>query len=234
MTACTICPRTSPDGQHLCLVHSGELRGWLTELPAQARLLEQFLVPSVQPSQGRIGGTGRAHSPIPVDIRVLVLLGPGRLDDTPDPDDDGTAPILAILDAWAGHITYHHPSATRDRQGVAYVRPCEQARPRHGATITGWCHWLTAYLPFALTLPLAADLHRELGDLVRRLRNLTHSTPSHHPRAAPCPACDLCTLVKTDGRWHIHCLDCGHQMTPDDYDQHAARYLAQGQAATAA
>lgn len=229
MTACPICTRTAPDGQHLCLVHSGELRGWLTELPHQALLLEAFVGAGGRPAEGRLGGTGRAHAPLPVDLRVLVLLGPGHLDPPGHvaPDEDTTVPIRVLLGAWAGHIAYHYPAATRDPHGTARTQPCEQASPRHGETITGWCTWLTAYLPFTLTLPAAADYHRQIGDLVRRLRNLTHTTPQQHPRAAPCPACDLCTLVRTDGRWHIHCLDCGHQLTPDQYDQHAARYLTE-------
>lgn len=231
MTACALCPRTAPDGQRLCLVHAGELRGWLTEIPQQGRLLAQFLVPSGQPAAGRLGGTGRATAPVPVDLRVLVLLGPGRYDAV-GADDDGQAPIAATLGAWAGHIAYHHPAPIRDPHGTAYLHPCDQAVPRHGETITGWCAWLTAYLPYALTLPLAAGLHQALADLTSYLRSLTHTSPRQHPRAAPCPACDLCTLVRTDGRWHIHCLDCGHQMTPDQYDQHAARYLADQQADT--
>ncbi|MDN3021555.1 hypothetical protein [Streptomyces sp. S.PB5] len=231
MSTCTICPRTAPDHEHLCRLHSGELRGWLTEIPAQARLLQaEFIEPGGRPSQGRFGGTGRADAPVPVDLRVLNLLGAGRYDPAPGTDDDGTAPITAILGAWAGHIAYHYPAAARDPYGTARTQPCEQAWPTRGETITGWCTWLTAYLPFALTLPLVAELHRALGDLVRRLRNFTHTEPRQHPRAAPCPVCDLCTLVRTDGRWHIHCLDCGHQMTPDDYDQHATRYLAGRQA----
>ncbi|WP_405856146.1 hypothetical protein OG407_07310 [Streptomyces sp. NBC_01515] len=225
MSACPLCPRTAPDGQHLCQLHAGELRGWLTEIPEQALLLaSEFVARSARPAQGRVGGTGQAVAPVPVDLRVLALLGPGRYD--PDgPDDDGTAPITAVLGAWAGHIAYHHPAAHRDPHGTAHTRPCEQARPRHGESITGWCAWLTAYLPYALTLPLAAGLYDALDTLVRRLRHLTHSQPQQHPRAAPCPACDLCTLVRTDGRWHIHCLGCGHQLTPDEYDQHAAAYL---------
>ncbi|MCH5677845.1 hypothetical protein [Streptomyces gilvus] len=231
MSSCPICPRTAPDGQHLCLVHSGELRGWLTEIPAQARLLQEFIAPAGRPTQGRLGGTGRADAPVPVDLRVLVLLGPGRHDAVPGSDDDGTAPIAAILGAWAGHIAYHYPAAGRDPYGTARTQPCEQALPARGETITGWCTWLLAYLPFALTLPAAADLYYALDSLTRRLRNLTHTQPRQQPRAAPCPACDLCTLVRTDGRWHIHCLDCGHQMSPDQYDQHAAQYLAARQTA---
>lgn len=229
MTACDLCPRTAPDGQHLCPLHASELRGWLTEIPHQARLLQEFLAPAGQPATGRLGGTGSATAPVPVDLRVLVLLGPGRYDPL-GADDDGTAPITATLGAWAGHIAYHHPAPTRDPHGTAYIHPCQQAAPRHGETIPGWCTWLTAYLPYALALPLAADLHRAIDTLIRRLRNLTHTTPRQLPRAAPCPACGIYALVRTDGRWHIHCLDCGHQLTPDDYDQHAAHVYTQQQA----
>lgn len=231
MTACAICPRTAPDHHRLCLVHAGELRGWLTEIPQQARLLQDFLAPAGQPAAGRLGGTGRATAPVPVDLRVLVLLAPGH----PAPewapaDEDTTVPIRAFLGSWAGHIAYHHPAPTRDPHGTAYIRPCDQAIPRRGETIPGWCNWLLAYLPYALTLTLAPELHRQTDTLVRRLRSLTHTTPQQHPRAAPCPNCDLCTLVRTDGQWHIRCLDCGHQLTPDQYDQHATRYLADHQA----
>lgn len=228
MTACALCPRTAPDHQRLCPVHASEMRGWLTEIPQQARLLgAEFLAPAGQPATGHIGGTGNATAP--VDLRVLALLGPGRYDPL-GPDDDGQAPITATLGAWAGHIAYLHPAPTRDPHGTAYIHPCDQAVPRHGETITGWCTWLTAYLPLALAQPAAADLHRDLDALVRRLRTLTHASPRQHPRAAPCPACDLCTLVRTDGRWHIHCLDCGHQLTPDQYQHHASAYLAERQA----
>jgi len=231
VSRCTVCPRTAPDGQHLCLLHSHELRGWLAELPRQARLLEQFVAPSARPAEGRIGGTGRADAPIPVDLRVLVLLGPGRFDPVPGTDDDGTAPIAAVLGAWAGHITYHYPAAARDRHGVARTQPCEQAAPRHGETITGWCYWLLAYLPFALTLPIAADMHRQVDDLISTVRSLTHAAPRSHPQGAPCPECDAFALVRTDGQWEITCRFCGHHLEPDAYDLHAARFLQAHQAA---
>lgn len=233
MTACTVCPRTAPDGVHLCLVHSGELRGWLAELPAQARLLEEeFVAASAQPAEGRMGGTGRATAPVPVDLRVLVLLGPGHPVGLVDQDDDEdtTVPLRAFLGSWAGTIAYQYPAAHRDLYGTARTQPCEQAWPTWGETITGWCLWLLAYLPFALTLPVAGELHRQVGDLIHRIRGLTHTTPGEHRRVAPCPACDLFTLVRTDGQWRVHCVDCGHRMTPDQYDEHAAQYLAARQA----
>jgi ribosomal protein L37AE/L43A len=226
---CAICPRTAPHGHHACNVCADELRAWLTELPRQARLLEAFVAPSGQPHQGRLGGTGRAHSPAPVDLRVLALLGPGHADAPADQEPD-TIPILAFLGAWAGHIAYSYPAAARDPYGTAHTRPCEQAWPSHGPTITGWCAWLTAYLPYTLTLQLVAELHEQLGDLIHRIRDLTHTEPRSHPRTAPCPQCDEFALVRTDGRWHIHCTDCGHNLTPDAYTEYAAAFLQTVQA----
>ncbi|WP_329597776.1 hypothetical protein OIE43_18895 [Streptomyces pseudovenezuelae] len=230
MNACPICPRTTDDGLHLCPLHAAELRGWLAELPRQARLLAEFVTPTAQPAQGRLGGTGRATAPIPVDLRVLVLLGPGRYDAI-GPDDDGTAPIAAVLGAWAGHIAYHYPAAARDPYGTAYTQPCAQARPVRGESITGWCTWLTAYLPFALTLPVAAELHRALESLVYRVRDITHAVPHRHPMTAPCPSCDTFALVRTDGQWGVSCTFCGHHMEPEAYDQHTAAVLHAHQAA---
>ncbi|MFJ6386432.1 hypothetical protein ACIQJT_02365 [Streptomyces sp. NPDC091972] len=230
MTGCPLCPRSAPDGQHLCPLHAADIRGWLAELPHQARLLADFLAPAGRLAEGRLGGTGRATAPVPVDLRVLVLLGPGRYDPI-GPDDDGTAPIAAVLGAWAGHIAYHYPSAYRDPHGTAHTGPCEQAWPVRGETITGWCTWLTAYLPFALTLPVAAEFHRALESLVHRIRDITHAIPHQHEMTAACPTCGRCALQRTDGQWEIVCSFCGHRMEPEAYEQHAAATLAAHQAA---
>ncbi|MFJ2002163.1 hypothetical protein [Streptomyces chartreusis] len=224
MASCAICPRTADEGQHACPLHAAEMREWLAELPAQARLLEQFVAPGSRPPASRTGGTGRAHSPVPVDLRVLVLLGPGRYDPT-GADDDGVAPIRAVLGAWAGHITYHYPAATRDAHGAARTMPCEQAWPAKGETITGWCVWLLGYLPFALTLPLVADLHAQLGDLIHRIRDLTHAVPHRHHKVAGCPKCQAFDLAAVDGQEGITCFACGHHLTDAEYDQHAAASL---------
>lgn len=233
MSACAVCPRTAPDGQHLCLVHSGDVRRWLTELPYQVHLLAHELTPPGSPAAGRLGGTGRATAPVPVDLRVLVLLAGGRYDPVPGTDDDGQAPIAATLGAWAGHIAYHYPSLSwhsgRDPATTLYVLPCEQAVPAR-ETITGWCQWLSSYLPFALTTPIAADLHRGLGDLIHRIRSLTHDIPHDDPQAANCPSCGAFALVRTDGIWGIHCRACGHTLDPEEYDTHAAAVLQAHQA----
>ncbi|MFI1030756.1 hypothetical protein [Streptomyces sp. NPDC020951] len=226
MTACALCYRTADDGHHLCPVHADDIRGWLAELPGQTELLAQFLAPTADARQGR-AGTGRAHSPLPVDLRVLVLLGPGHPDPVGDPDDDtdATVPIRPFLAAWAGHIAYAYPSVHRDRHGTARTQPCTHAWPVHGRTITAWCAWLTAYLPYALTLPAAAELHEQLGALVHRVRDLTHATPHRHPQSAPCPDCDCFALVAVDGQTGITCTACGHRLTPEAYGEHTAAVL---------
>lgn len=235
MSACSIghCPRTAPDGHRACQLHADELRGWLAELPRQARLLEEFLAPAGRTTQGRLGGTGRAHAPLPVDLRVLVLLGPGHADALGS-DDDGTVPILTLLGAWAGFIAYSYPAARTDPYGTQHTFPCEQAVPRRGgATITGWCNWLTAYLPYALTHPWAGELHRQLGDLIHRIRDLTHAIPHEHPMTAPCPACNRFGLVRIDGQDGVTCQACGRHLAFDAYDAHAARTLEAHRAASA-
>ncbi|MEU6491110.1 hypothetical protein ABZ890_12035 [Streptomyces sp. NPDC046984] len=224
-SSCSICTiRTAPDGSYACPLHADELRGWLTELPRQARLLEAFVAPAGRPTQGRAGGTGLAHAPVPVDLRVLALLGPGHLD-PPAGHDDDTVPILAWLDGWAGYIAYTYPAVTRDRHGTAHIQPCEQAWPAHGATIASWCAWLTAYIPYALAHPWIADLHRQLDTLLARIRDLTHATPHRHDYAAPCPACQAFALAAVDGQHGITCQACGHHLEPAQYDQHSARFL---------
>lgn len=225
MTVCSICPRTAPDGHHACPLHAGELHAWLAELPQQTRLLGDFLTPSTSPPAGRLGGAGRAHAPVPVDIRVLNLLGPGHHVSPEDPygDGDGTAvPIGALVRGWADYIATEHQAVTRDQYGTAHHRQCNGASPRHGTTVTGWCAWLTAYLPYAITQPWVGELHHQLGDLLAVIRDLTHAVPRTHRQIASCPKCEAFALVRTDGLWGITCEACGHHLEPAEYDQHAA------------
>lgn len=231
MSMCAVCRRATEAGLHACPRHAAELRAWLTELPAQALLLQRFLTPAGAPAQGRLGGTGRPTAPVPVDLRVLTLLGPGHADPR-SPDDDGTVPIRALLGAWAGHIAYTYPSVARDRHGTAHVRPCEQAWPCLGETITGWCAWLTRYLPYALAHPWVGEMHRQIGALLDRVRDLTHDVPHSHPQGAPCPQCDAFALVAVDGLWGITCEACGHHLEPDSYTEHAAAFLQTHQSTT--
>ncbi|MET8826548.1 hypothetical protein ABZX40_36450 [Streptomyces sp. NPDC004610] len=230
--ACAVCHRTTTPGTHICPGHLADLRAHLAELPRLVRLLEaEFVAASGSPARGRIGSTGRAHAPVPVDLRVLTLLGPGRVDPA-GPDDDGTVPILALLDEWAGHLAYTYSSASRDRHGTQHTQPCEAAVPRSGYTVTGWCAWLTAYLPYAAGLPAVGDLHHQLHRLTDRLYDLTHAVPHSHPQTAPCPHCQAFGLVAVDGRDGITCTVCGHHLTTTAYAHHARAHLDAHQPAT--
>ncbi|MFE2046693.1 hypothetical protein ACFXAZ_38440 [Streptomyces sp. NPDC059477] len=222
MSMCAVCHRDADPGLHACPAHLAELRGWLAELPRLVQLLaDEFIAAGGAPAQGRLGGTGRATAPVPVDLRVLNLLGPGHVDPQ-GPDDDGDMPILARLSGWAGFIAYRYTAVTRDHHGTIHTQPCEQAVPRQGGTVAGWCAWLTAYLPHAATHTWIGDLHHDLARLIHRVRDLTHTVPHDHPVPAPCPRCDARALLATDGQWGVTCHACGHHLTPDAYTDHAA------------
>ncbi|MGC4912713.1 hypothetical protein [Streptomyces albogriseolus] len=225
MATCAVCRHTTEPGLHACPRHTAELRTWLAELPGQTLLLKrEFLAPTGAPTAGRIGGTGRATAPVPVDLRVLTLLGPGHAD-VRSADDDGTVPILTWLGAWAGHIAYTYPAVTRDPYGTAHVRPCDQAWPRHYETITGYCVWLTRYLPYAAAHPWIGDLHRQLDTLIRRVRDLTHTVPHRHRQGAPCPQCQTFALDAVDGQPGITCDNCGYHLDNATYAAHAEAFL---------
>lgn len=187
------------------------IRGWLRELGLQRILLQALLVPgSNGPAQGSIHG-GRAHSPMPVDLRVLTLLGPGSGSTLADPygdsrgDQDAGLPLDAVLHAWA--------TATAEHVGLnatPWLRP--------GRT---WSTWLAAYLPWALTAPWIGDLHDELDDLVTQARAITHTEPRRHRKDAPCPSCRAFTLDETEWQPYIECTACGTLLTPAEYAHHA-------------
>ncbi|MDX3024053.1 hypothetical protein [Streptomyces acidiscabies] len=227
-TTCTICPRTAPEDTYACPACLDDIRGWLTELPRQAKLLAEFLVPGTGAARGRIGGTGRATAPLPVDLRVLVLLAPGHPVPVGAPEDnhDSTVPIRAFLTGWADHFASTYPAVLHHPDDHHAPRP----KPSDH-TLTGWCHWLTACLPYVASHPpttdvhMITDLHHQLRALVHRIRDLTHTVPHTHPLTAPCPHCQAFGLVTTDGHHLIRCTLCDHTLTPDTYDTHVAALL---------
>lgn len=227
MASCTTCPRSAPDGHHACVTCTQELRGWLAELPQQLPLLRLALLPESRPKQGRIGGTGSATASVPLNLNALNLLAPGWPEPPADPygDTTGPVPIGPLLAGWAGFIAYEHAAVTRDAHGTVHVQPCDGAHSTRGATVAGWCHWLTAYLPYAITRPWIRDLHRQLGDLVYRIRELTHAVAHRHRKDAPCPVCEAFDLVEVDGQWGITCETCGEHLEPEQYTAHAKAFL---------
>ncbi|MFS0698332.1 hypothetical protein AB6N36_37020, partial [Streptomyces nitrosporeus] len=146
-----------------------------------------------------------------------------------DPHGDQTAgvPITALLAGWAHHIASDIPAVHRDAHGVVHVQRHRYAVawPRTGTGITAWCAWLTAYLPYAVTRPWAAEMHRQLEDLVHRIDRLTGVRPRRTPKDAPCPGCSAFALVEREGELHITCEACGHRLTPDGYLTHRAAVM---------
>jgi hypothetical protein len=185
------------------------IRAWLRELPYQVTLLQACLTPDRAPTTGNIHG-GRAHSPMPVRLDVLTLLGPGADEAVTDPlgDQAGPTPLPAVIRSWA--------------QLLAESRGKPLPRLRPGETYAGY---LRAHLPYALTQEWIADLHDELAQAIRRARAITHTEPQRHPQDAPCPGCEAFGLVEEDWQQYLECTACGLLLTREEYTEHARTVL---------
>ena len=228
-TTCETCHGRMPAtlARYLCEACEYQLHTWLRTLPRQAELLRLCLQPATGPAQR--GGSGRAHSPLPVDVRVLDLLGPGHpvfLED-PHGDQSGGIPITALLAGWAHHIAGSIPAADRDTYGAVHVdshgRP--YAWPQAGRGIAAWCAWLRTSLPYTVTRPYAADMHGQLQDLIDRIQRITHTTPRRRAMDAPCPDCHAFALVEREDELPVSCEACGHRLTPQQYIAHRDRVM---------
>ncbi|WP_335936649.1 hypothetical protein [Streptomyces sp. PTD5-9] len=224
-TACLICQHTAPDDRYLCEACTYRLHTWLRTLPRLAALLQVCLRPEIGPAQR--GGSGRAHSPLPVDLRVLDLLGPGHAVPVEDPhgDQTGGVPVGALLAGWARYIASEAPAVRRDAHGTVRIDRCTDAWPRAGTGITAWCTWLSGYLPYAATRPWAAEMYTQVEDLVGRIRRITHTTARRTSKDAPCPRCAAFALVEREDELHISCEACGRRLLPDEYLAHRAQVM---------
>lgn len=221
-TTCDICHHTTGADRYLCEACEYRARSWLTGLPGQAELLRDFLEPTAGPAQR--GGSGRAHSPLPVDLRALDLLGPGRPTPLDDPHGDQSAgvPISALLAGWAHYIATDVPIVYTDPRGVLRTGAFLHATavPRSGTGITAWSTWLVRYLPYTVTRPYAADLYEQLQHLQDRIQRITDARPGRRQKQAPCPVCQAFALIEQDGELHIVCDACGHRLTTTEYIEH--------------
>lgn len=225
---CTICPRALQEAEadrHACQACVYQLRTWLRQLPTELPLLHAELQPSGQPGQGHT--TGRAHSPAPLRMDVLDLLGPGSPVILADPygDQTGGVPITPMLYGWARYIASEHPAVRRDRHGTVQIAPCEGAASHDGSSPAAWCSWLLRYLPYAVTRPWISTFHQELEDLMCRVQAITGTAVRTRRMLAPCPACQMFALVAKDGEWKIHCQACPHTMDRDAYALHCRAVL---------
>jgi hypothetical protein len=227
MRTCRICGHqlAADSERHACRACEHTVRYYLSALVSELPGLVACLVPGGSTLTGSRFG-GRADAPVPLDLRVLNLLGPG-----PGPAEVGEdltdVPLVGLLRTWADRLAVAFPSR-HSRHGTEYVEPtggCSAARNRAGGDVTAWCAWLTAYLPYAMDLPLVADLHQDLGQALRNVRAITGTQPRTHVRLAPCPACGACAMTRTDGQWEIVCEACEERLDPDEYAEHAAVVL---------
>lgn len=223
---CTICshPLGMDTDRYAChgcertMAHT--LRRIVVELP----LLRAALPPGSRP--GGRPGPGRAHAPLPLDLRVLDLLGPGTphlLDDDPHGEQTGGIPLGPLLTGWIAYCGEQHQAAHRLRYGTA--PQTDAVVPSAAGGIPGLCVTLTRHLPYAVTRPWAEQLHADLTAALQTVRQITGSRPVTHPRLAPCPQCDAFALARTDGEWRVRCHACCHRMDPAEYDAHAAAVL---------
>lgn len=224
---CLNCAGHLPAGSARCLCEGCEyqLHTWLREIPRHLPLLADSLQPDTGPAQR--GGSGRAHSPLPVRVEVLNLLGPGHAVPLDDPHGDQSAgvPIAPLLYGWALYLATELPSVRRDEHGTVRIEPCTGPVARGGSSITAWCSWLDAYLPYAVTRQWSADMYEQLEDVLRRIRRITHTTPRRRPMDAPCPGCQGWALVAVDDEWHVSCQACTVRLTPDEYAAHRAAVM---------
>jgi hypothetical protein len=227
LTRCAICHGPLPDfsDAYGCDACAYRLRALLLELPRHMPLLAELLQPG-SGLPGR-GGVGRAHSPMPVRLDVMDLLGPGHVVVLDDPHGDQSAgvPITPLLYGWARYIAQAHSSVLRDRHGTVRVQPCDGPYSHRGSDAVAWCHWLVAYLPYALTQPWIVDMYHQLEDLIWRVRAKTDRRPQRTTRNAPCPACEAFALVSVEGEPLITCEGCGHKLTPSEYRTHSEAVL---------
>lgn len=232
---CTTCPRTLTPAEadrYSCQACVYRMRTWLAELPTELDTLTGLLEPAGGRTQGSIHG-GRAHSPAPLRLDVLNLIGPGGyIDPDPGGDQDGTPPARAVLAAWAQYIATQYPTRrTDEKTGTVRVGPSDdmQAVSRRGTTAAAWCSWLTGYLGFAAGEGWVRQLYAELQELMLRVRDITQSQIRTRIMRAPCPLCGAYALTAKDGEWYIECqvITCPEVLDRDYYtDEYEPQTLA--------
>lgn len=228
-STCLTCHGRMPQAsdRYLCGGCQYQLRMWLREIARSLPILQDLLRPETGPAQR--GGSGRAHAPLPLNVDILSYIGPGHSVPLVDPHGDQTAgiPISATLYAWARYLATEYPAIYRDQHGQARIGPCDgaQTHARTGGSITSWCAWLTAYLPYAVTRPWCDSLYEQVQDVVDRIRRITHTEPRVEVKDAPCPGCYAYALVEKEDEWHIRCLMCAVRLTPVQYIEHRAQVM---------
>lgn len=196
---CVICQRRPYERAQVC---EGD-RAWLAILPGTVAELYALLPEALLPAAS--GGpkvSGSREAPLPLAVDALDLTLPARAGTVHDPHGDqvGHQPVATILDTWV-----------RDWAGMRGEGLPEPTVP----TLT---RWLAHRTEWACNSHIAVDEYAdEMRALVRTLRIVTGTARYVDRLPAPCPDCDLLSLIRQDGADHVECTECRRLWTEDEY-----------------
>ncbi|WP_405019575.1 hypothetical protein OHV05_24565 [Kitasatospora sp. NBC_00070] len=189
----------------------------LRELPDALVLAHLALLPGAGARGARVSGATRT-APLPCPVDVLSLFGPAAPGTVHDDhgDQDGIIPLGATIASWARLIA--------EQTGQCLVT----------GTVGGHLQFLARRPAFAFAIlqPWADEYAAEIADVHQHATRLSRTRPRRTPMQMPCPACDMLSLVRQDGR-DIECVTpgCSVLMRPGDYDWRVEQILAELEAA---
>lgn len=205
---CVICQRRPYEKAQVCQPCRQRVEDQLAEIADLAAQLPDHLEPGQSNGQ-RVSGSREA--PVPLDLDVLDLTNDARhTSATPaarqHPEDQiGHDSIASRLDSWV----------------LDWIDTLRLNESPPQPTVRRLTQWLTDRLDKACNEHPAID---DFADEMRRLRTtLRGATGQLEPQpehiAAPCPACDLITLIRRQGEDTVECgnPDCRRVLTLTEY-----------------
>lgn len=210
-------PRPAEHG-HLCPWCWQRLNADITDLPALITHLRELAEPHAQaapPSDGR-GSNDPAEGNI---LNAAITAA-----------DD----LHAALSSWAHVIVEEHPAGIHgpDQRGAWLTSTGNVAGLKPGSEATRrLVRWITPHLTWATEQDWAAEMRRELGNLIAttRARWPESDSRSRPIPDTPCSHCQRLTLTYTPpteyrAAFVVSCTnpDCAHIFTEDQWDAHVA------------
>lgn len=191
------------------------LAGWH---PPLVLVLEWLTVASALPAAavgvagrgGRVSGTSEPRLPIATD--AVDLLGPARSTRRLRSEDDiGFVSVASTLDFWVQDL--------RDHRGRGEGLP--------DPAVTVLAGWLADRIDEAVADWYPVD---EFFDQLRRvhgaLRGQLGLVDVPERKEAPCPRCEMLTLLHRGGSDWVECGSCGGLLTFEEYDEHVRQLAA--------
>lgn len=169
------------------------------------------------PRLGIVTGSREAQTPINVDRVDLTL---------PPHGDRLTADGRQWWEDQIGHLSV---AMELDLIARAWSEQLHHRLPE--PTVTALAGWLADRAPWACdTYPGIDTAATTLSRIRATLLAMLGEVPPRPERmGAPCPSCDLMTLVRRPGESRVECAtdDCRRVLTAEDYDQWGRMVLAQ-------